>query len=197
MCVCVFLSSGWHCSFVCSSPVTATDTTIFWSNASQSPPPSTLPPPPPSQIPSSKNPNESRNNGKELFFCLHHPIKSVSFNGVKPSTCSWFNSPTLPAMYPAYLSIKFLNSSSKQSTNPRVQPIFRQSFIRSSIRYSSSHTHKPTIHTSTEPSSDPCNHTTIRAASFCLDAHPAVLHLTPRASSQALHTIGDNSIHIV
>ena len=35
------------------------------------------------------------------------------------------------------------------------------------------------------------------AASLFLDAHPASLHLTPTVSSQALHTIGGNSIHIV
>jgi hypothetical protein len=149
-CVCVFIF-GWAL-FICMPQSCYCHWHNYFLVERFSIPPYTLPPSP-SQIPSSKNPNESRNNGKKnCFFCLHRPIKSVSFNDIRPSTCSWFHSPSLPAMYPVYLSIKFLSSSSKSSTNPQVQPIVRHSFIRSSIRNLSSHT-------STEPSSDPCNHT--------------------------------------
>ena len=40
-------------------------------------------------------------------------------------------------------------------------------------------------------------HDCSRAASLLLDAQPAVLHLTPTTSNQALHTIGLNNIYIL
>ena len=126
-------------------------------------------PPPSTKFQAVKNPNENRNNGKEMFFFgLHRPVQPVSFNGVRPSNCSWFHSPTLPAMYPGYLSIKFLNSSSKPPTNPYVHPIFRHSFVHPSGIHPHMHTDLPFIY--------PQNHPPIHATMHVTSHQPTVLY---------------------
>jgi len=165
-CVCVYLRVGTVHLYAAVLLLPLTQLFSGWTLLN---PPSTLPPPPSTKFQAVKNPNENRNNGKEMFFFgLHRPVQPVSFNGVRPSNCSWFHSPTLPAMYPGYLSIKFLNSSSKPPTNPYVHPIFRHSFVHPSGIHPHMHTDLPFIY--------PQNHPPIHATMHVTSHQPTVLY---------------------
>lgn len=121
---------------------------------------------PPNQIPSSKNPNESKNNGKELFFCLHCPIKSVSFNGALPSTCSIYHLPTHQLCILSDLSVHLIShlfiQRTYQTTGPANFLPLIHSFIDQTFILTNTQAYRPYIHRTILRSMQPHTHPTIQ-----------------------------------